>query len=83
MLGVGGGVRLSVRAEAQLDHLPVALVQAHEQEGLVVVVLKEPVLKPESTGSVVHGMAVDLVGVAWASVHLARVDDVLLSTASR
>ena len=76
VLREGRRARLAVAAEADLDHLPVALVQADPEEVLVVVVVEEPVLEPGVPARLVHGAAVRTVGEARVGVQPPCVLDV-------
>ena len=69
VLSVGRDRGPAVGAEADLDHLPVALVEPDPGQALVVVVVEEPVLQPHAATVGLDVAAVDLVGVARLGLH--------------
>ena len=69
-------VRVPVLGEADLDHLPVALVQADPHEVLVVVVVEEPVLEPREAVLVLDRVAVRPVRISGVGVQPPGVLDV-------
>jgi hypothetical protein len=74
VLGVRGDLGRAGAVEADLDHLPVALVIADPGDALVVVEVEEPVLQPHPAGGrLLDGPAVHAIGEVGPAVHRLRV----------
>src|SRR4051794_7804611 len=78
VLGEGHRSRFAVAAEADLDHLPVPLVQPEPEERLVVPEVEEPVLKPDSALSIDRDVPADDI-VVWGPVHFAARQHIVLA----